>query len=239
MRGLGTIINVLAIILGGILGIACKKFVSLRYQYTIMKATGFSIIFFGAAGAFSRMLSISDVTNTLEVSGTIIMILSLTFGSLLGEMLDIDRRFEQFGSWLKQKTGSENDNEFTNAFVSASLTVSIGAMAILGAIQDGVYGDYTILASKAILDFIIILIMSASMGKGCIFSFIPVAFLQGGITALAVMLSEIMTETLLNNLSLVGNILIFCVGINLIWPNTVKVANLLPAIIIAVAFAFI
>ncbi len=123
--------------------------------------------------------------------------------------------------------------------MTASLTVSIGAMAILGSIQDGISGDHSTLVAKGILDFIIVLIMASSMGKGCIFSFIPVAALQGSVTALAVVLAGIMTEPVLNNLSLVGNILIFCVGINLVWEKTIKVANLLPALLIAMAMAVI
>ena len=93
------------------------------------------------------------------------------------------------------------------------------------------------MVAKAILDFVIVLIMASSMGKGCIFSFIPVAVWQGTITALAVVLSAYMTEPVLNSLSMVGNILIACVGVNLLWPKTIKVANLLPALIVAVWMA--
>ena len=100
---------------------------------------------------------------------------------------------------------------------------------------NGIYSDHSTLVAKAILDFIIVLIMASSMGKGCVFSFIPVAVLQGGMTALAVVLSAFMTDALLDNISLVGNILIFCVGINLVWPRTIKVANLLPALLAAIA----
>ena len=144
-----------------------------------------------------------------------------------------------FGEWLKHKTGSTGDNQFTNGFVAASLTVSIGAMAVIGSIQDGIYGDHSTLVAKAILDFIIVLIMASSMGKGCVFSFIPVAVLQGSMTALAVVLSGFMTDAVLNNISLVGNILIFCVGINLVWPKTIKVANLLPSLLVAIVMTLV
>ena len=110
-------------------------------------------------------------------------------------------------------------------------------MAIVGAIQDGLTGDYSILATKAVLDLLIIMVMSSSMGKGAAFSAIPVAVLQGSITALAGLVRPVMTEGALANLSLVGNVLIFCVGINLVFGKKVKVANLLPAIVIAVAAA--
>lgn len=223
MRGLGTIINALAIVMGGVLGILFKRFLKERYQDTIIKATGFSVVFLGAAGTLSKILTVRP-DGTLSTGGSMVMILSLALGALLGELIDLDAQFERFGEWLKHKTGSDGDNQFVNGFVSASLTVSIGAMAVIGSIQDGIYGDHSTLVAKAILDFIIVLIMASSMGKGCVFSFIPVAVLSG-----------FMTDAVLNNLSLVGNILIFCVGINLVWPRTIKVANLLPSLLVAVA----
>ena len=228
MRGLGTIVNALAIVIGGVLGILFKRFLKERYQDTIIKATGFSVVFLGAAGTLSKILTVRP-DGTLSTGGSMVMILSLALGALLGELVDLDAQFERFGEWLKHKTGSDGDNQFVNGFVSASLTVSIGS------IQDGIYGDHSTLVAKAILDFIIVLIMASSMGKGCVFSFIPVAVLQGAMTVLAVVLSGFMTDAVLNNLSLVGNILIFCVGINLVWPRTIKVANLLPSLLVAVA----
>lgn len=112
-------------------------------------------------------------------------------------------------------------------------------MAIVGAIQDGISGDWSILATKAILDFVIILVMTCSMGKGCLFSAIPVCLFEGLVTVLAVLIKPLMTAAALANLSLVGSILIFCVGLNLVWGKKVRVANLLPAIVFAVAAAFI
>lgn len=232
MRGLGTIINALAILVGGVLGILCKQFLKERYQETIIKATGFSVVFLGAAGTLSKMLAVSP-DGRLTVNGSMTMILSLALGALLGELVNLDAQFERFGEWLKHKTGSDGDNQFTNGFVAASLTVSIGS------IQDGIYGDHSTLVAKAILDFIIVLIMASPMGKGCVFSFIPVAILQGSMTALAVVLSGFMTDAVLNNISLVGNILIFCVGINLVWPKTIKVANLLPSLLVAIVMTLV
>ena len=137
------------------------------------------------------------------------------------------------------KSGNARDKEFVNAFVTASLTVCIGAMAIVGSIQDGLVGDYSVLATKAILDLIIIMVMSCSLGRGAVFSAVPVALFQGSITALAGLLRPAMTEAALANLSLVGNVLIFCVGINLVWGKKIRVANLLPAIVAAVVAAFL
>lgn len=112
-------------------------------------------------------------------------------------------------------------------------------MGILGSIQDGVSGDHSLLVAKAVIDLIVVLIMAASLGKGCIFAFIPLTLLQGSMTLLAALLSSCVTTPILDALSMVGNILIFCVGINLVWPRTIKVANLLPALPLAVLCAWI
>lgn len=167
-----------------------------------------------------------------------LLVACLALGALIGEIVDVESRFENFGQWLKIKTGNSKDPTFVNAFVTASLTVCIGAMAIVGVIQDGILGDYSVLASKSVLDLIIILVMTCSLGKGCAFSAIPV-FFEGIITLLARLLQPLMTELALANISMIGSILIFCVGVNLVWGKKVRVANLLPAIILAVLLAYI
>ena len=138
-----------------------------------------------------------------------------------------------------EKTKNDRDTKFVDGFVNTSLTVCIGAMAVVGAIQDGIAGDYSILAAKAVLDLIIVIIMTTSMGKGCIFSAIPVAIFQGCITILSRFIEPWMTEQALANLSLTGSMLIFCVGVNLIWEKKFKVANMLPTIVIAVIWALL
>lgn len=237
MHGLGTIINVAAIIIGGLFGMLFGRFIGDRHRDTLCKACGLSVIFIGAAGALKGMFSVTD--GKLVYGGDFLIIGCLALGALLGELINIEGGFEKFGAFLKKKTHSTGDGNFIEGFVNASFTVCIGAMAIVGSINDGLYGDYTVLVTKAILDFIIIMVMAASLGKGTVFSAIPVALLQGGVTALSVLIKPIMTETALLYLSVVGNILIFCVGINLVFGKKIKVANLLPAIIFAVACAFL
>ena len=236
MIGLGTIINTAAIILGGIAGGLFGKRLTERYQDTLMKACGLCVIFLGIAGALEKMFTVQN--GSIVSGGTMMMIASFAIGSLLGEWINIEHYMNRFGEWLKVKSGNSKDKIFVDAFVTASLTVCVGAMAIVGSIQDGILGDYNTLLMKAILDFVIICVMTASMGKGCAFSAIPVALFQGSITLLARGIEPIMTEPALNNLSLVGSMLIFCVGVNLVWEKKFKVANMLPAIVVAVIWAF-
>ncbi len=237
MIGFGTILNTLAILAGGLCGALFGRFLSDSAQDTLSKVCGVSTLFIGISGSLEQMLTVEN--GQVLSGGSMLIIGCLVLGGLLGEALKIEDGFENFGEWLKRKTGNARDAGFVNAFVTASLTVCIGAMAIVGSIQDGLLGDYSILATKAVLDLIIIMVMSSSLGRGAVFSAIPVAVLQGSVTALAGLLRPVMTDAALGNLSLVGNVLIFCVGINLVWGKKVKVANLLPAIVLAVGAAFL
>lgn len=236
MIGLGTILNVAAIVAGGLIGLVFSRAISARYQQTLMQAIGVCVIFVGIGGAVQQMMTVT--ADGLQSGGTMMVVISYAVGSLLGEWIDLERRIEQFGTWLKVKTGNAREKQFVDAFVTASLTVCIGAMAIVGAIQDGISGDHSTLALKAMLDMVIICVMSASMGKGCLFAAIPVGILQGVVTLLARAIQPLMTEAALANLSLTGSILIFCVGINLLWEKKLKVANMLPSIVVAVILAF-
>lgn len=229
MPGLGTIINCAGILIGGILGIVFGRFIKQRIQDALNTACGICVLFIGIAGAL----------DGLSGNGSLLLVGCLALGTLIGELINIEQGFTRFGNWLKVKTGNAKDTGFVNAFVTASLTVCIGAMAIVGAIQDGISGNYTTLATKGILDLIIILVMTCALGKGCVFSAIPVFLLQGAVTLLAGLLRPLMTEAALSNLSMVGSVLIFCVGVNLIWDKKIRVANMLPAVILAVAAAFL
>lgn len=237
MIGWGTILNVVAILVGGIIGLVFSRAISPRYQETLMQAIGVCVIFVGIGGAVEGMMTVT--ADRLQSGGTMMIVISYAVGSLVGEWINLEQRIEQFGSWLKVKTGNAKEKRFVDAFVTASLTVCIGAMAIVGSMQDGLSGDYSTLALKAILDMVIICVMSASMGRGCLFSALPVGILQGTVTLLARAIQPVMTDAALTNLSLTGSILIFCVGVNLLWEKKLKVANMLPAIVVAVLCAFV
>ena len=237
MYGLGTMINTAAIVAGGLFGHFFGRLLKENTQDTLTKVCGVSTLFIAISGAMEGMLTVEG--SAVGSQNAMLVIICLAIGALIGEVLNIEDGFERFGEWLKVKTGNAKDKGFVDAFVTASLTVCIGAMAIVGSIQDGITGDYSILAMKAVLDLIIIAVMTCSLGKGAVFSAIPVAAFQGSITVLAGVVRSVMTEGALNNLSLIGNVLIFCVGINLVWGKKIRVANLLPAIVIAVIAAFL
>ena len=228
MRGLGTVINVALLIFGGLCGLLFGKKLNERIKDTLLSVNAVAIMMLAVGGVMQNMLSLSD--GKLSTSGTVMMIVSLTLGGLIGEIININALVDKFGEWLRIKSHSTGDDSFVSAFVSASCTVCIGAMAVIGSINDGVSGDCSVLIAKAILDAVIICVMTASQGKGCIFSAVPVAIFQGVITIIDLALSY---------LSYVGNVLIFCVGLNLIRKKQIRVANLLPSLVIAVAWGFV
>ena len=232
---IGAIVNTGAIVVGGLCGMVFGRLLGERHQQTLTMACGVSTLFIGIAGAMKHMLH----NDSLPGSGSMLIIACLALGGLIGELLNIEAGFERFGKWLKQKTGNAKDKDFVNGFVTASLTMCIGAMAIVGSIQDGISGDWSTLGAKAILDFIIVMVMTSSLGKGCVFSAIPVLIWEGSLTLLATTIKPLMTELTMSYLSLVGSVLIFCVGLNLVWGKKVRVANLLPAVVLAVVAAFL
>lgn len=234
---MGTIINTISIIIGGILGILFGKKLKEESQTAIIRSCAIAVIFIGIAGAIEGMISITD--STLVSGKSMFIVLCLTLGTIFGEIIDIEGIFETFASFIKTKTGNSKDKKFIKGFTTASFTVCIGAMAILGSIKEGLVGDYSILATKSVLDLVIVMILSCSLGKGCIFSAIPVFILEGSITLLAKLLSGIMTTVAISNISLIGSILIFCVGINLLFDKKISVANLLPSIVLAIVFSIL
>lgn len=237
MIGLGTLINTAAIAAGGLAGGLFGRLLGERTQTSLTSACGVSVLFIAIAGAMEKMLSLGE--QGLLSGGSMLVVISLALGTLAGEMLGIEDGFERFGEWLKRRTGNSETKGFTDAFVTASLTVCIGAMAIVGSIRDGMTGDWSVLAVKSVLDFVIILVMSASMGKGCGFSAVPVFILEGGVTLAARLLAPVMSQGALDNISLTGSVLIFCVGVNLIWEKRFRVANMLPSLVFAALFAYV
>ena len=237
MIGLGTLYNALGVVFGGLLGLLIGQRLSEDFHETLLKVTGVAVFVLGIAGILEKMLVVHG--SHVESHGSMMLILSLVIGTVIGELLKIEEGFERLGTWLKEKTGNQGDTSFVDAFMTTALTICIGAMAVVGAVQDGLTGDTSTLLAKAILDMVIVLVLTVSKGKGAIFAVIPLVILQGLITLLAHLIAPIMTPQALSNLSLVGSSLILCVGINLIWGKRIKVANLLPAVLIAIIWAFV
>ena len=224
MRGLGTIINTLAVVLGGLVGLRFKSGIPEKVRETLMQACGVSTIFIGASGVMAKMLTFSD--GSFSTRGTMLLILSMVFGAMLGELLDLERKMENLGEWLKAKVRAQGDNAFVDGFVNVSLIICVGAMAIVGSIQDGISGDYSMLAAKAILDLILVMIFASSYGPGAVFSALAIFVYQGSITLAAMLFGSFASAQIISDLSFVGSALIFCVGINVAFGKRFRVGNL-------------
>lgn len=228
MFGLGTIINTLFVIIGSILGLFFKKGLRENIQDILMKASGIAILFIGISGVLSYMLTIEN--GTIGTRGTMLLIFSMTLGSLTGELLNIEGKIERFGLRLRDFFHARGDSSFIDGFVNTSLIICIGAMAIVGAIEDGVHHDISTLTAKSVLDFVIVLVNASVYGKGVLCSAIPIFFYQGSITVLAAAAGSFVSDTLITQLSFIGAALIFCIGINTTFGKIFKVGNMLPAL---------
>lgn len=235
MFGLGTIINTIAVIVGGLLGLLLKNGIKSGVHNILMQACGVSTIFIGSTGVISKMLVIAD--GKIETTGTMLLIFSLVIGSFVGELLNIERKMDTAGEKIKQMVKRQNDTMFVDGFVNVSLIICVGAMAIVGSMQDGINGDYSMLAAKAVLDFVIVMIFASTHGIGSIFSALPLFIYQGAITVIAAIFGSFVSDGVINNLSLVGSALIFCVGVNLCFGKKIKVGNMLPALVVAALYS--
>ena len=229
MIGLGTIINTAAVLVGGLLGMLLKNGVAKKFEKILMQALGLATIFVGAGGVLKYMLVVEE--GGLDTQGTMLLIFSLVIGCLIGQWLDIEAKMETLGIKLKQAVRIKNDNHFVEGFVTTSLIICVGAMAIVGAMQDGLSGDSSMLIAKSLLDFALVAILASTYGVGAVFSAIPIFVYQGAITLIAALFGAIISDGLIEQLSFVGSALIFCVGINIVRDKTFQVANMLPALI--------
>lgn len=236
MPGIGTIVNVLAVLIGSTIGILAKKGLSENLQNSVMKTLGIATMFIGIGCTLQEMLVIGD-NGKLSTNGIMLMIVSLVLGTIVGELLKIEDRLESIGDKMKKwKIFRSADSRFTEGFITATLVVCVGAMAIVGSLRDGLEGDPTMLFSKSILDFISTMIFASTLGIGVLCSAIPMAVYQGGITALAGVIGNYLTDSIISGMSLVGSVMIFAVGINLFFGKQVKVGNMLPGLLVPVFY---
>ena len=232
MIGLGTIANTAAVVLGGGLGLLLKNGIAKKFETILMQALGLATVFIGAGGVLKYMLVVED--GNIATRGTMLLIFSLVIGCILGQLLDIEFQMEKLGIRLKAAVRIKNDNRFVEGFVDTSLIICVGAMAIVGAMEDGLSGDSSTLIAKAVLDFALVVILASTYGVGAMFSAIPIFVYQGAITVIAAMFGAVISDVLIGELSFVGSALIFCVGVNLVREKTFRVANMLPALLIPI-----
>ena len=229
---MGTIINAISIIFGTIIGLIFKKGIKDKYQLGINQALGLSIALIGLNGVLTNMLYVDN--NIIKSQYELILIVSLTIGSFIGNYLDIDKHLNSIGSILENKF---NIKGLALGFINASLIFCIGAMAIIGSLNDGIYNDSSILIVKSMLDFVTCIILASSLGIGVMFSSISVLVYQGLITISASYLAIYLNDIVLAQICCVGYSLLIMTGLNFMNITKIKVANFLPSIIVVFLLA--
>lgn len=219
---LGTIVNSLAILIGGLIGILFGQALPAKMKNTVIQGIGLAVLLIG-------------ISMALQTKNPLIVIASLVIGGVIGEWIDIELRLQQVGRWLENllAKGGKGGN-FTKAFVSTSLIYCVGAMAIMGSLESGLKGIHNILYAKAMLDGISAIVFASSMGIGVLASTIPVFLYQGGITVSAGLLQGILSDPVVAEMSATGGLLILGIGLNILEIKEIKVGNLLPGIFIAI-----
>ncbi len=235
MIGIGTLINALAVIVGGFIGLFLKSGIKKSMQDSLMKALGLSTMFIGLSGALTGLLTVKG--TSLDTKGTMLMILSLVIGTFIGEVLNIEDGLEKLGEKLKKIAKKDNGSSFVEGFVTETIVICVGAMAIIGSLEDGIAGNYSILLAKSILDGVITIIFASTLGVGVLFGALPLLIYQGAITLFAKTIEPFLSATgVVYDLSYIGSVLIFAVGINLFFGKKVKCGNMLPAILVPIVY---
>lgn len=222
----GTLVNIASIILCGFLGLLIKGGIPERFSSTIMSALGLAVTIIGISGS-------------LKSENTILIIISLALGAFVGELMDIDKGINHFANYVEGKFKSFKGSNFAQGFITSTLLFCVGTMAIMGSIESGLNGNHEILFTKSVLDGISSMIFSSSLGIGVLFSSIPVLLYQGSITLASGLLKAFLSTEMIREISAVGSILILALGLNMLGICKIKVANLLPAIIIPVSYYII
>jgi len=221
----GLAANVIAVIIGGFFGLFIRNGLSVRFKSMVTNAIGLSCLFIGAAGAFRGLLG--------PDSHPVLFIISLVAGGLLGEFIDLDARINGFGLMVEKRLGTEG---FAKGFVAASLFFNVGSMAVIGSLEAGLMNNYNTLFAKSTLDGVTAVVLAASYGFGVIFSASIVFLYQGSLILLAQFVQPFMTDDAVRELSIVGGILVFAIGIDMLGIKRFKVANFLPALVVPVVF---
>lgn len=219
---LGTIVNSLAIIVGSLIGYFFKNVIPEKLSDSLLKASALAVIAVG-------------IKLSLQGENLSLMIISVILGTFIGELLNIEDKLDNLGTWVESKIKNKKSN-ITQGFVTCTLVYCVGSMAIVGSIQSGLTGNHEILFSKAVLDGIISITMTVSMGIGVMLSSVSVFIYQGTITLLAQFLQSFLNDVVVREMTSVGGVLIMAIGLNFLEIKRVKVGNMIPAVFLPILY---
>jgi uncharacterized protein len=219
---LGTIVNTIAVIIGGAIGILLKRGLPEKISDTVMKGLALSTLYIGISGA-------------LKGQNTMVLIISIVIGAIIGEAVDLDDKLNSLGNFIERKFKSKDKNtSVAEGLVTASLLFCVGAMTVVGSLQSGLTGNNEMLFTKSILDFVAAIIFASSLGVGVIFSSIFIFMYQGTLTLLAQFISPYLGEIVIAEMTCVGSLLIIALALNMMKVSRFKVMNYVPAIFLPI-----
>lgn len=218
----GAIVNALTVFAGGSVGLLLKKGIPERMGDSVMKALVLCVIYIGIDGI-------------LEGNHVLIAILSMAIGTVLGELLDLNQRLDNLGSWLQSRFSSQNSSvSIAEGFVTSSLLFCTGAMTIVGSLQSGLSLDHSTLFAKSLIDGIAAVVLASSLGLGVIFSSIFCLVYEGLLALGAQFIAPFLTETVISEMTCVGSLLIIGIGINMLFKDKLRVMNMVPAVFLPI-----
>ena len=220
---IGTLINVFAILAGTGVGLLVRKGVPERMRETVMQGLGLCVLLIGVSGA-------------IKTADTLCVIISIVVGGLLGSAMNIEHRLQLLGDAAERRFAKGDGASFSKAFVTASLVYCVGAMAIVGSIDSGLHGDHSTLVAKSALDGVSAIFFASTLGPGVALSGLAVLVYQGSIALLAEWVAPLLTDPITTEMSAVGGLLIIGIGLNMIYDKHISVGNLLPAILMPLAY---
>lgn len=231
--GIGTVVNMLLIIAGSLIGIIFGKHFSENIRKILMQAAGLAVLFIGISGMLSASFSVND--GSIHVNFTMMIILSLFIGGAIGQLLDIDGALAKVGQKLQNKLAKKDgggSSTIAEGFCMTTILFCAGALAIVGSLNDALLSDPTLLYSKGLIDGITSIVFASTLGYGVIFSAITVGLYQGSITALAALIAPLLTDTVIAQMSAIGSIIIIAIAFTMLNIRKFRIGNLLPAIFI-------
>lgn len=212
----GALVNAIATALGGVVGIFLKKGIPENIKQGLSVAMGLCVVVIGVQGA-------------IKTENFLIMIISICVGVFIGELIDIDGKINRFGDFLQSKLSKNKESTFGEGFVTSTLLICTGSMAIVGAIEAGMKGEFTTYYAKSILDCLNVMIFATTLGAGCILSAPVLLLYQGGMTLAAKYISFLLTDQMINEMSAVGSLIIIAIGLNMLKITKIKIGNFILA----------
>ena len=222
----GAVVNFFLVVLGTLIGLLFKKGIPEKLQNALMTGMAFCVLYIGITGLFEQGANI------------LVMIVCFAVGAVIGELIDLDKQVNRLGKKIENRFSKDSNSKIAEGFVTATLLFCVGAMTIVGSIDSGISGDNSTLYSKSVIDCVAAAVLTSSMGIGVIFAAFSALIIEGGITLLATVISPILNDYIIAQMSVIGSLLIIALSLNMLGITKIKVMNFVPAVLLPLVLIF-